>query len=174
MNEPGAWVSGVRMSLVIFLALLLQTAMVANMTLFGVQGDLLVLVGVAAGLSSSPDRGAFYGFAAGLAYDLVLHTPFGLSALVYALVGYVAGLGRDVVLRSTWWIPVCTAAACSALAVVLYVLIGTVLGRSATGLPVLKIAVVVAAMNAILALPAVRLVRWCTGGEFARTRPVMR
>ena len=40
--------------------------------LFGVQGDLMLLVAIAAGLAAGPDRGATIGFAAGLAYDLML------------------------------------------------------------------------------------------------------
>jgi rod shape-determining protein MreD len=165
----------VRSSFVLFVALVLQTGVLPDMRVAGAQADLMLLVGIAAGIVSGPERGAAYGFAAGMAYDVVLHTPLGLSALVYSIVGYVAGLGRDSMLRTAWWIPVATAATCSALGVALYVVCGTVLGRSTAGLPLTTIGLVVAAVNALLALPAVRVLRWCTGdGDLGHRRPVMR
>ena len=48
---------------------------------FGAHGDLLLLVPIAAGLTVGPERGAIAGFVAGLAVDLLVTTPFGLTAL---------------------------------------------------------------------------------------------
>ena len=41
----------------------------------GAIGDLMLVVVVAAGITGGADRGATYGFAAGLLYDLVVDTP---------------------------------------------------------------------------------------------------
>lgn len=175
MNDRSALVVAVRTSLVIVVCLVLQIGLLSNVTVVGARGDIMLLIGIAAGLAAGPDRGAAHGFASGLAYDLLLHTPFGLSALVYSITGYVAGLGRDAVLRATWWIPVVTAAAGSAAGVILYVVSGTVVGQSADGLPLVRIAVVVAVLNALLAPLAVRALRWATGaGDLTRSRMLVR
>jgi rod shape-determining protein MreD len=123
----------------------------------------MVLVAVAAGLATGADRGATLGFAAGIGYDLLLQTPFGLSALTYAIVAYLAGSLQDSVLRAAWWIPVGTAAAASAVGVILYGVFGTVVGDELVGLSLLRIAAVVAVLNAVVALPVLRAVRWATG-----------
>jgi rod shape-determining protein MreD len=171
----GTLIVVVRSSLVIFVALVLQIGLLANLPVFEARADIMMLIGIAAGLAAGPDRGAAYGFAAGMAYDLLLHTPLGLSALVYSIVGYLAGLGRDAMLRAVWWVPVGTAAAASAAGVILYVVFGRVVGQSAAGLPVLNIVLVVSVVNALLAPLAVRTMRWASGsGALGRARPVMR
>ena len=43
------------------------------------------------GMVAGPRDGALCGFFIGFVYDLMLRTPFGLSALAYALIGYAAG-----------------------------------------------------------------------------------
>ena len=110
MIPEGPLVVATRMSLILVMALTLQLAVASRLEVFGVQGDLLLLVAVSAGLATGPDRGATIGFAAGLSFDLLLQSPFGLSALTYAIVAYIAGSLQDSVLRAAWWIPVSTAA----------------------------------------------------------------
>ena len=79
------------MSLLLVVAVTFQLAVASRLEVFGVQGDLMLLVAVAAGLAAGPDRGATLGFAAGITFDLLLQSPFGLSALTYALVAYLVG-----------------------------------------------------------------------------------
>lgn len=164
-----------RVSLVLILALTLQLGVAARLEVWGVQGDLLLLVAVSAGLAAGPDRGAGIGFAAGLSFDLLLQSPFGLSALTYALVAYFAGSLQDSVLRAAWWIPVVTAAAASSLGVILYGVVGTVVGEDLLGLSLLRIALVVGVLNGIAAPLSLRLVRWATGtSDSVRARSIMR
>ncbi len=113
------------------------------------QADLLLLVAIAGGIAAGPDRGAAIGFAAGIAYDLMLQTPFGLSALTYALVAYLVGSLQDSVLRAAWWIPVATATVASMAGVILYGVLGTVLGEDLVGWELLRIAVIVGLLNTI-------------------------
>ena len=92
---------------------------------------------------------------------LFLQTPLGLSALVFSLVGYAVGSVQSGILRSSWWIPIFTALVASAAGVVLYALVGGVIGQPnlvTTRLPL--IAVTVGLMNAALSPVALRLVRW--------------
>lgn len=165
----------VRTSLILTVALTLQLGLAPRLGLFGVQGDLLLLVAIAAGIAAGPDRGAAIGFVAGLAYDLMLQTPFGLSALTYAIVAYLVGGLQDSVLRAAWWIPVATAAAASTLGVILYGVFGTVLGEDLVGLSLLRIAVIVGGLNTVAAPVVVRAMRWSTGSTSrVRARAVYR
>lgn len=145
------------------LALTLQVAVAPDLPVLSVHGDLMLLVALAAGLAAGPDRGATIGFACGIAYDLMLQTPFGLSALSYALVSYLVGSLQDSVLRAAWWIPVATAAAGSAMGVILYAVFGTVVGMDLLTPSLLRIAAVVGTLNALVAAPVIRVVRWATG-----------
>lgn len=164
-----------RLSLVLVVACTLQVAIAPELRVLGVQGDLMLLVALAAGLAAGPDRGAAIGFASGMLYDLLLQTPAGLSALTYALVAYVIGSLQDSVLRAAWWIPVTTAAAGSALGVILYVVFGTVVGVEFLGMNLPKIVIVVALLNAVVAAPTIRALRWATGTQDSvRARAVYR
>jgi rod shape-determining protein MreD len=164
----------VRTSFLLVVAVLLQVTIVADLRIAGAQGDLMLLIGIAAGLVAGPQLGATYGFAAGIAIDLLATTPFGLSALAFALTGYLAGMTREAFLRSAWWIPVLTAAAASAAGAILYVVLGLVVGQETTGRSVPTIVAVVAVMNALLAPLAVRAVRWAIGDVDSRSGLVLR
>jgi rod shape-determining protein MreD len=171
----GRLVMATRMSLLLVVALTFQLVVASRLEVFGVQGDLMLLVAVAAGLAAGPDRGATIGFVAGISFDLLLQSPFGLSALTYALVAYIAGSLQDSVLRAAWWIPVVTAAAASALGVILYGVFGTMVGEDHLALSLVRIALVVGTLNAVAAPVVLRAVRWATGtSESVRARSMMR
>jgi rod shape-determining protein MreD len=172
---PSPLTVAVRTSLVLVVALTLQLGMASSITFFGVQGDLLLLIAISAGIAAGPDRGAAIGFGAGLAYDLMLQTPFGLSALTYALVAYLVGSLQDSVLRAAWWIPVATATAATILGVILYGVFGTVVGEDFVGWDLLRIALLVAVLNTVAAPFVVRTMRWATGSvNSVRARAVYR
>lgn len=175
MIPPSPIVVAVRTSLILVLTLTLQLGIAPSLGVFGVQGDLLLLVAIAAGVAAGPDRGAALGFAAGIAYDLMLQTPFGLSALTYAIVAYLVGGLQDSVLRAAWWIPVVTATAASMVGVILYGVFGTVLGEDLIGFSLVRIAVIVAILNTIAAPVMVKAMRWATGStNSVRARAVYR
>jgi rod shape-determining protein MreD len=175
VTPPSPLTVAVRASLVLVTALTLQLGIAPRLGVFGVQGDLLLLVAVSAGVAAGPDRGAAIGFAAGIAYDLMLQTPFGLSALTYAIVAYLVGSLQDSVLRAAWWIPVATATAASGAGVILYGVFGTVLGDDLVGLSLLRIAAVVAVLNTVAAPLVVKAMRWATGSSNSvRARAVYR
>src|SRR5690606_31399863 len=110
----------VRATLVVLVALLPQLSVVAHLPIAGAMGDLLLAVVVAAALTGGPDRGAAYGFVCGVLYDLVLDTPFGLTALCYTVVGALVGWVGVLVGRTSGWWPVVAAAAAGGLHAVLY------------------------------------------------------
>jgi len=152
-------------------ALVLQAAFVSEVQLFDAHGEVLLLVPIVAGLTAGPERGAVAGFVAGLAVDLLVLTPFGLTALTYCLVGYGVGALQSGVLRSSWWLPVGTAVVGSAVGTVVFAVAASVVGEE--GLLGGRLADVVAAVviwNALLVLPALRLARWV---EQVGARPML-
>lgn len=150
-----------KVTLVVFLFLTVQQTLMLDLRIGGVHPDIMLLLPVAAGIVGGPGRGASMGFGAGLAADLFLPTPFGLSALVGTLIGFAVGLATVALDRSSWWLPVVSAVLASAVSVVLYALLGSILGEpQMLHVDLTRIVVLVAGVNALLAVPAVRLVGW--------------
>ena len=151
----------VRVIALVSLLVLLQVAFVSQLRVDRISADVLLLFSVACGVAAGPDRGALVGFFVGLGYDVFLQTPFGLSALAYSLVGFAVGSLQSGILRATWWIPVVTAAGASAGGIVLFGVLGAMVGQPDFVSPRLAlIAVVVGFMNAALAPAASRAVAW--------------
>ena len=143
------------------LIVMLHTAVFPQLRVFGVAADILLLVAVAGGISGGPESGATLGFVAGILADCFLQTPFGLSALAYCLVGWGVGSFQTRILHATWWIPVVTAALASAVGVMLFVVVGLVVGQNQLWswrvMPILGVTSLWAAM---LSPIVVRAVRW--------------
>ena len=156
---------GLRAGLVLVLALTLQAAFVTELHIFGAHGEVLLLVPIVAGLTAGPERGATAGFVAGIAVDLLVQTPFGLTALTYCLVGYAVGAFQAGVLRASWWLPLLAAVAGSAVGTVLFALTVTVVGEvSAVNDDLPRIVAAVVVCNVVLIGPALRVARWVEAG----------
>jgi len=151
----------VRAPLVVLVALAVQTTFFSDVRPFGALADVMLLLALTAGMVGGPRDGALYGFGAGLAYDLMLRTPFGLSALTYLLVGYGAGYLQNLVSAARWWSTMLIVAAASAVSVVLYALIGTVFGlRDVVNPHLVTVMAVVGVVNGLLAVPVLWVQRW--------------
>lgn len=153
--------TGLRCALVLLTLLVVQTAILDDLRFFGVAADLLLVLAVAGGLVAGPRRGAVIGFAAGLTYDLVLTTPFGMSALSYLLVAYGVGVATSQVSVDSRGIRLAAATAACAAGVLLYVGLGAILGQDhlvGERLPV--VLAVVTVVGGLLALPFTRVARW--------------
>lgn len=158
--------SRLRLAAVLLAALVLHTSVLASVRVGDVQPQLMLLLAVAAGLLGGPERGAAVGFAAGLAADLLVATPLGLSALTFCLVGFAVGGVQSGIIRSAWWIAPVTATAATAAGVVLYGLLGALIGQAHFVSPrLVVVALGAAAMNAVLAAPVVRAVSWAFAGD---------
>ena len=154
-----------RVPLVLITCLLLHTTVLAGIRVGGVMPDLMLLVAVAAGITGGPDRGAGIGFASGMALDLFLSSPLGLSALVFTLVGYGMGAAHTGVLRPSWYLRSLAAMLGSVAGVLLYAVVGTMLGDPLFNLRLVPVIVVVALANALLAPVVVRVVGWSLAGD---------
>jgi rod shape-determining protein MreD len=143
------------------LIVMTHTAVLPQLRVFGVAADILLLVAIAGGISGGPESGAILGFTAGILADCFLQTPFGLSALAYCLIGWGVGSFQTRILHATWWIPVVTAALASAVGVVLFVVVGLVVGQDQLwSWRVVPIVSVTSLWAAMLSPFVVRAVRW--------------
>ena len=132
----------------------------------------MVLLPIAAGVIGGASRGATMGFWSGLVSDLFVPTPFGLSALVGCLVGFAVGQATTALDRSAAWLLVVSAVAGSAVYEVTYALLGSVLGQpQMIHVDLAGIVLVVSLTNALLAVPAVRMVGWALPAVSAEGMP---
>jgi rod shape-determining protein MreD len=159
----------VRVALVIFAALLVQLSVVSQLQFWGVSGDVLVVAAVAGGFVAGPERGAAIGFATGLAIDLLLTTPLGLTALVFTAVGYVSGVVSQSLIRSSRLTVLALTAIVAPVSVGVWVTVGALFGQThLLQAPLVTIATVstgVAIATIWLVLP---LMRWAVVDPHAR------
>ncbi len=150
-----------RLTLVVLAFVVIQETVMLDLRIGGVHPDVMVLLPILAGLIGGPSRGATIGFGTGLVSDLFLPTPFGLSALVGCVLGFAVGLATQALDRTAWWLAPFVALCGSALYEVTYGALGSVLGQpQMVHVALLRIVVVVSVTNAVLALPAMRLMTW--------------
>jgi hypothetical protein len=77
------------------------------------------------------------------------------------LIGFAVGGAALALDRSAWWLPPVAALGGSALYEMAYAMLGSVLGQpQMLHVDLLRIVVLVSVVNAVLALPALRLVSW--------------
>lgn len=152
-----------KMTLLLGAVLILQSTELSGLRIRNVCPDAMLLTTIAAAIVGGEETGAVTGFVAGLLADVFLQTPLGLSALVYALVGFGVGAVQGGVLRASLWIAPLTTAVASAVGVVLFALVGAMLGQTQLLAPgpqgLARIAGLVGLMNgagAILMMPIMR------------------
>ncbi|MFZ0666766.1 MAG: rod shape-determining protein MreD [Acidimicrobiales bacterium] len=150
-----------RVAVVIFLALLVQQALLVDITVAREHPDIMFLLPVAAGYVGGPGRGTVIGFLSGLAADLLLPTTFGMSALVGALVAYGVGVATLSLVRSSPALQVVTGAVGTAAGMCLYAILGAILGSpNMLKVNLVPALVVATPAAAILAVPVMYLMRW--------------
>jgi rod shape-determining protein MreD len=156
-------VKWVRLAAVATFALVVQVAFLDQIVAWGAHPDVLVILPAAAGLLQGPQRGAIVGFVAGVAADLVVQLPFGLSPLTFVLAGFAAGLiARSTSSSDGGVADVVRCALLAVATVALYALLGTAIGQP--GLLTLQTARalgVIAVGAVLLSAPVLSTVRWC-------------
>jgi rod shape-determining protein MreD len=126
------------LGLLLVSALLVQTVAAPLLAVGGHRFDVVVLTLVAVALADGPATGVRYGFAAGLATDLLAGSalPVGSSALVLLLVGYAVGGARPYLASAGVVGQVAVVAAASAAVMLLHGLLGVLLDVPEGGLDV--------------------------------------
>ena len=94
----------IRLFLVVVMLVVIQTTVFPHLRVFGAMPDLLLLATIAVAYEDGPDTGAIFGFFSGLAIDLFLETPLGVSALTFAIIGYLVGVFQGGMLRPSGWV----------------------------------------------------------------------
>jgi rod shape-determining protein MreD len=160
----------IRIGLLIFIAVLVQTTLGSDMRVTHVAPDLMVLLAICAGMEGGTEAGAWVGFWSGLAADMFLTvTPVGLSALTYCLIGAAAGALRAGFLQERRALLPLVAFIGTAASVLLFVAVGDVLGQSqllASGRSwLVRVVVVESAWAAVLSIPVSLLYAWAARGS---------
>lgn len=155
---------GARTAFVMFLALVLQVCLFARTPVFDITPDVILLTTIGIALAGGPERASIAGFAGGLLFDCTVTTPFGMSALVYASVGYVVGGLQHAVLGATWYTPIAVVAIASALGTLAYGILGGLAGNLDWLTPrLVLLAVGVGVLNAVLSVVVLPITRWSQG-----------
>lgn len=151
----------VRAGLVLFVCLILQLTLLADLRVSGVAAQLMLAVAVSAGLTGGSQRGAVFGFVAGLLIDLYLPTPFGLSAAAYAFAAGLMGLAFDAVMERSLLTLVGFPALGTGIGLVVFVMGAFALGHSEVyGPRTGGILVTVVLWNSLLGFVLIPVTRW--------------
>ena len=94
----------IRLGFVVLACVVLQTTLFTHLQIDGVAPDVGLVAVLAVAYEDGADTGAIFGFIMGLAIDLFLTTPLGLSALSFAVTGYAVGVFQQGVVRTTPWL----------------------------------------------------------------------
>lgn len=165
----------IRLGLVIFLVVLLQTTLFSSLRLFGVAADVGLVMTVAVGYREGPEAGVLFGFATGFAMDMFLQTPIGVSALAYAVTGYGAGLVQLGLARSAWWVRPALGALGGLFGSALFVLIASLVGENdLVTLYGLRVVLLSAVYDAVLAPLLFPIANWAVGQKAPRRPPPTR
>lgn len=151
----------IRLVLVSFLALPIQTTLFSEVKFSGVALQLMLCLAVSTGVVGGSEYGARAGFIFGLMFDLVLSSPLGLLAFVYGLAGWVGGAVYSRTVSNPWWLNVLAVGIVSGLATVAQPVLANWVGVDGwISVQLIKIVAVVAAGNMILSVAALPLMRW--------------
>jgi rod shape-determining protein MreD len=136
---------------IIVTAVLLQSTVFSQLRLLGVRPELLYLVTILVALHEGPNEGAIVGFASGLAQDMLLDQPKGITALTLTLLGYTVGMARQYIVSPSPLVPTIVVAVATALGVGFYEIVTFLLGQfDATITYAVKVALLAALYNAVL------------------------
>ena len=136
---------------IIVTAVLLQSTVFSQLRLLGVRPELLYLVTILIALNEGPSEGAVVGFTCGLAQDMFLDQPMGITALTLTLLGYAVGMARQYIVSPSPLVPTIVVAVATALGVGFYEIVTYLLGQFDAGFTyAVKVALLTAAYNAVL------------------------
>lgn len=148
---------------------LLQVAVFSQLHIDDAGPDVALVAALALAYREGPSVGAVAGFCAGLAIDLFLSTPFGLSALSFTLAGYAIGLVRGSMVRITWWSAPFLSFLGALIANGAFVLIGTLAGESRLWNAHSVVVVLISAMyDTVLAFVIFPVMGWANGSGAGR------
>lgn len=151
----------VRLLVIAFVALPVQTTLFADVKFSGVAVQLMLALAVSAGVIGGSENGALAGFIFGLFFDFVLSSPLGLLAFVYGAAGWVAGAVYSRTLSNPWWLNMLAVGLVSALATLAQPILANWVGVEGwISSQLIEILVVVTIANMILSFATLPMMRW--------------
>ena len=151
----------IRLVLVVISLVVLQTKVFTHLRVFGAVPDLTLVATIAMAYEEGPKSGALFGFAAGLATDLFLSTPLGLSALAFALTGYGVGLFQSGLIRESRWIASVRGGVGGLVGNIIFVVVGGIAGHDELfALHNIQIIILASLYDALVAIAVFPFVRW--------------
>lgn len=165
MNATGVSLSQslrlpLRLAALALVAVMVQEAAVAQITIFGTSADLTPLVVVSVGLLAGSVPGAIMGFGMGLLIDLVLFQTLGVTSLLYIAIGYWSGRLLELRDPAHGLVPMAVGAAATAFAGLGMSLIQFLLGvDSPVSWLLLQQILIAVLVNALISLPVYAIVR---------------
>ena len=150
----------IRLGFVVLAAVVLQTTVFTHVRIDHVAPDVGLVAVLAVAYEEGADRGAIFGFVTGLAIDLFLTTPLGLSALAYALTGYAVGAFQSGMARTMPGLAPLLGGLGGFFGGLVFISVGGVVGQSGfltlDGLRIIAIAALYDALIAPLVFPVAR------------------
>ena len=150
-----------RLVLVLLLVLALQTTLFKELRPFGVAAQAMLLFAICAGIQFGFSIGAIVGLVAGLMFDFVVSTPAGLGSIALGLTGATAGLYLYFFPKPILWLRLVTIAFVSVIGEIYILIAQAMVGLGVVlELRLLKIIVVVTAINVCLSPAFLSVTRW--------------
>jgi rod shape-determining protein MreD len=150
----------IRLGLVILVCVVLQTTLFTHLQVDGVAPDIGLVAVLAVAYEDGADTGAIFGFLMGLAIDLFLTTPLGLSALSFAITGYAVGVFQAGLVRRTPWLPPILGGLGGLFGGLVFITVGGIVGQSGMlSFDSLRVVIIAAAYDAVIAPLVFPLVR---------------
>ena len=154
---PGAFL---RVTLIVFVAVILQLSGLGPHRIFGAQPDLVPLVVAAVAIYAGSVAGSATGFGAGFLLDLAVGGTMGVSSLVLTAVGYGVGRYREVRDPAHGLLPIPVGALATLGWVTAFAAVSFMLDVGASVSPlVFRDMLMTTALNAVIALPVFALCR---------------
>lgn len=154
----------IRSFLLVVSLVVIQTALFPSLRIWGAVPDLLLVATVAVAYERGAETGAVFGFVAGVAIDLFLSSPLGVSALTFALVGYGVGVFQSGLVRASRWMAPALGGIAGLVGGFLWICIASIAGHeglfTATSFRIIVVAAVYDALVAFLVFP---FARWACG-----------
>lgn len=160
MNKDTTLHLALRIAVLAFFAVVIQVAVVAQISLFGVTADITSLAVMSIGLLAGSMAGAISGFAIGLLVDVVMFQTVGVTSLLFITVGYWAGRLRELRDPSHGLIPLALGAIATAFTGIGMAVIQFLLGVDApVSWLLIQQIVLQVLVNTLIALPVYEIVR---------------
>jgi rod shape-determining protein MreD len=149
-----------RIAVVAFLAVVIQDAVVSQISLFGATADVTSLVVMSIGLLAGSMPGAIAGFSIGMLVDIVMFQTVGVTSLLFITVGYWSGRMRELRDPSHGLIPLAIGAIATGFTGVGMAVIQFLLGVDApVSFLLIQQIILQVLVNCLLALPVYEVVR---------------